>query len=253
MDEYCRPVDKSDYGLNIQRIIETFRKIAAGELAGDISLLNYYKGIPINYPATILSIDKEFVEFATHPYQAIAILSDRSTFVKSSHFRHDLLAETFYVKVPEAEVSLKNFLFTRVLAEDRNYVRVALPEQRPVEVGFERNVLEGQLLDICLKSAAILLPPDAPISAGAIARLRLSLPMGEGNEEVSLQVLAKASLSTRLPDAARWVFDLQGDSTVEGRIARFIGHRQSEIVREIRETFWAHESGDRKSGPGGEP
>ncbi|HEY3489285.1 MAG TPA: hypothetical protein VGK27_04065 [Candidatus Deferrimicrobiaceae bacterium] len=242
MDQYCNPVDKADYGRNIQDILDVFRKIHAGEIENDLSLLNYYKGIPINYPASVLGIDHEFVEFETHAYQAVAIDCDKSTFIKSGHFRHEILAEAFYVRVPEREVSLKNFLYTKVLAENRNFVRVALQEKREIEVDYAGRLIRGNLVDICLKSAAIDLPRDCPVRPGTISRLRLTLPMGPDTPDLALDVLASASKSWPEGDLSRCVFDLQGDSVGEGRIARFIGHRQTEIVAEIREAFWAMEA-----------
>jgi hypothetical protein len=242
MDEYCNPVDKADYGRNIREILDVFRRILAGEIENDISMLNYYKGIPINYPATILGIDNEFVEFETHAYQAIAIRNDRSTFIKSSHFRQEMLAEVFYVKVPSREVSLKNFLFTQVLAENRNYVRVALQRAREIEVDYAHQQMKGNLVDVCLKSAAVDLAPGFFLRPGTISRLHMSLPMGPGNPDTLLDVLARASKATPGRNATRCIFELQGDAAFEARIARFIGHRQTEIVNEIREAFWAQEA-----------
>lgn len=239
MDQYCIPVNKADYEKNIRGILQTFRDILNGTKENDISLLNYYKGIPINYPATLIGIDNEFVEFGTHPYQAVAIRNDGSTFLKSAHFPREILAEVFYVRVPRQEVSLKNFLYTEVLAENRNYVRVALNEPTDTSVELETRSARGRLVDICLRSAAVDLPRELPIRPGAIARLRLALPMGAGNPELRIDVLGKMAKGTVEGGASRCVFDLQGDAAVEARIARFIGHRQTEIVSEIREAFWA--------------
>ncbi len=245
MDEYCNPVDKAAYGASIREILDVFRRILAGELDNDISMLNYYKGIPINYPATILGIDNEFVEFETHAYQTIAIGHDKSTFIKSSHFRQEILAETFYVKIPSREVSLKNFLFTKVLAENRNYVRVALQQARTIEVDYAHQQLKGNLVDVCLKSAAVDLPPGFVLRPGTFSRIHMMLPMGTGNPDLSIDVPARASKATAGRNATRCIFDLQGDLPDEARIARFIGHRQTEIVNEIREAFWAQEAKER--------
>ena len=242
MDEYCRPVDKADYGGSIREILDVFRRIRAGELDNDISMLNYYKGIPINYPASILDIDNEFVEFETHAYQAVAIRHDQSTFIKSHHLRQEILAEVFFVKLPACEVSLKNFLYTQVFAENRNYVRVALPKSREIEIDYAHQQVKGQLVDVCLKSAAVDLPPGLVVREGTVSRLHILLPMGSGNPELALDVHAMASKTIPGKNGNRCVFDLQSDVAAEGRIARFIGHRQTEIVAEIREAVWAAEA-----------
>ncbi len=242
MNEYCNPVDKADYGGSIREILDVFRRIMSGEIDNDISMLNYYKGIPINYPAEILGIDNEFVEFRTHAYQTIAIRQDKSTFIKSGHFPKEILAEVFYVKVPSREVSLKNFLYTQVLAENRNYVRVALQQARATEIDYAHQQIQGNLVDVCLKSAAVDLPAGFIVRPGTISRLHITLPMGAGNPDLSFEVLAKVSKSTAGRNLTRCVFDLQGDVAFEARIARFIGHRQTEIVNEIREAFWAQEA-----------
>lgn len=239
MDQYCNAVDKADYDKNIRKILDVFRKVRSGELENDISFLNYYKGIPINYPATVLGIDNEFVEFETHAYQAVAIRNDRSTFVKSSHFPQEILAEVFFIEVAKREVSLKNFLYTHVLAEHRNYVRVSLNPARRIEVDHAHQQIRGLLVDVCLKSAAVDLPRATVARPGTISRLHLMLPMGAGNPDIEIDVLAKVSKTSVEDGANRCVFDLQGDSAVEARIARFIGHRQTEIVAEIREAYWA--------------
>jgi hypothetical protein len=255
MDEYCKPVDKAAYARGIREILDIFRRIRAGELENDLSMLNYYKGIPINYPASILEIDREFVEFETHAYQAVAIRNDRSTFIKSAHFPQDLLAEVFYVKVPAREVSLKNFLYTQVLAENRSYVRVALQKAREIEIDYEHSTIRGQLVDVNMKSAAIDLSPGTFVRPGTVSRLHILLPMGAGAPELELDVLGMASKSVPSRGGTRCVFDLQADIADEARIARFIGHRQTEIVAEIREAFWSAEAlaGLRSSKPADTP
>jgi hypothetical protein len=242
MDEYCRPVDKGEYEKHIRDILDVFRRVRSGELDNDISMLNYYKGIPIGYPATILDIDRDFVEFETHAYQAIAIRNDNSTFLKSRHLRHDLLAEVFYIKVPAREVSLKNFLYTRVLAENRNYVRVALQKPREIDVDYAHQQMTGRLVDVCMKSAAVDLAADFHMRPGTVSRLHMTLPMGIGEPELPIDVLATVSKAIAGPDSVRCIFDLQGDAGNDSRIARFIGHRQTEIVAEIREAIWAEEA-----------
>jgi hypothetical protein len=251
MDEYCNPVDKAGYGRSIREILDVFRRIRAGEIENDLSMLNYYKGIPINYPATVLGIDNEFVEFETHAYQAVAIRNDGSTFLKSSHFRQEILAEVFYVKVTSREVSLKNFLYTQVLAENRNYVRVALQKARDIEIDYAHQQIKGKLIDVCLKSAAVDLAPGFFVRPGTVSRLHIVLPMGPGNPDLDLDALAVVAKAKHGREATRCIFDLQGDVAVEARIARFIGHRQTEIVNEIREAYWAQEAkeGNRKPQP----
>jgi hypothetical protein len=251
MYEYCGPVDRAEYGLHIREILEVFRRVRAGELENDISLLNYYKGVPINYPAKVLDIDREFVEFETHAYQAVAIRNDRSAFIKSAHLRHDLVAEAFYVKVPTCEVSLKNFLYTRILAENRNYVRVALQAPRLIDIDYAHLQITGRLLDICQKSAAVDLASGFRVRPGTVSRLRMALPMGPGGPDMPIDVLATVSKAIPGPDALRCVFDLQCDVANDGRIARFIGHRQTEIVAEIREAIWAEEAKGKGRGGAG--
>lgn len=251
MYEYCGPVDRAAYGMHIREILDVFRRVREGEIENDISLLNYYKGVPINYPATILDIDREFVEFDTHAYQAVAIRNDRSAFIKSRHFPHDLLAEAFYVKVASHEVSLKNFLYTRVLAEGRNYVRVALQSPREIEIDYSHLQIKGRLLDICQKSAAVDLAAGFRVRPGTVSRLRMMLPMGAGAPDLPVDVLATVSKATPGADALRCVFDLQCDTGNDARIARFIGHRQTEIVAEIREAIWTEEA--KVKGRGGAP
>ena len=71
-----------------------------------LKLINYYKGIPLSYPATIASISRGVVDLDVQEMQAFTIEQARSTFIRSPLFKHDLFAQAQYVNVKKRQQPL---------------------------------------------------------------------------------------------------------------------------------------------------
>ena len=94
-------------------ILSIFSEMETGHLRSDIRLLNYYHEVPVNYGATIASIDDDSVELSIHENQAIVIKQDKSTLINSVHFPKDLGVHCYasYVNVSKKTVILNNFSY----------------------------------------------------------------------------------------------------------------------------------------------
>src|SRR5512138_524782 len=80
-------------------ILDVLTGILNGDLSNDLRVLNYYKEIPVSYDAEIVHIDDDLVEMRVHQHQAVVMYVEKITFLKSSHFPHDVVAKIYKANI----------------------------------------------------------------------------------------------------------------------------------------------------------
>ena len=90
-----------------------------------VKLINYYQGLPLSYPATIVAVERGTVDFDGKSEQAFIIDLNRATFIRSPLFTHDVFARVQYINIKKQAASFIDFSYVEIMAERRNFIRMS--------------------------------------------------------------------------------------------------------------------------------
>lgn len=211
------------------QIIATLAAIKAGRLTNDVKLLNYFREIPVSYPASVESVEESFAELRVHQIQAVVISFEKVTVLKSSHFPRDVIANVNYVNVEKSRIVLSSFSYALVRADRRMSVRVELSE--PIYASFTHQgaTFGGILHDMSLTGISINITEDPDLPLSATGELSVTLPIGVITVPASLLKVLTVS------DGHRMVFEIEATRTTEQNISQYIFQRQLQIIKELKD------------------
>lgn len=220
---------------DLAQILETFQEKGKTKETAKVSLTNYYKGLPIIYPATVLAVERGNLDLDVSPQQAVAIESDHYTLIRSKLFPHPIVAHAQYVNIRKHIVSLNKLCFVEVLAEKRTAVRLVLDPPVKTSVLCAGEAIDGHLVDISIHGAAVLVDFYAEIPEGAEMSLEFLLLDPVLHSETVVKV--PASLVEIAGDASpyRYKFRISPEKHLEQLISRYSFHRQVEIIRALKD------------------
>jgi len=200
-----------------------------------LKLINYYKGIPLSYPATIASISRGVVDLDVQEMQAFTIEQARSTFIRSPLFKHDLFAQAQYVNVRKRAATFVKFSYVEIMAERRSFVRVEVDAPVNVAITSPQGVVEGRLTDLSLSGFGVLIDYTCPLETGVETTAQFTLLSPETGQPIPISI--PATLVTingdRSPYSYR--FAINPEKLLERQISQYVFQRQVEIIREVKE------------------
>lgn len=200
-----------------------------------LKLINYYKGLPLSYAATIAALDRGTLDLDVQAEQALAIEASRSVFIRSPLFRHDLFAHAQYVNVKKGAATFVKFCYVEIMAERRNFLRV-IPEPNPnAVIESPLGSVEGNVYDLSLSGVNITIPHSCPLEPDAEVQIRFMLHTTDQCQGFSASVPAKliAISGDVLPRNYR--FSICPEKALERQLSHYIIQRQIEIIREIKD------------------
>lgn len=216
-------------------IMALFREMIKQDSSPGLKLVNYYKGLPISYPATLVEVNGEVLELDVHPQQAVALEATRHTFVKCGTFAHALLAEVKNADVRRMMATLTGFRYVDILAEQRVSLRLKLDPPCDAEILDTTGTLVGKVLDISLGGFSIRTVNPCPLYRGSELTLRVMVPNLLQNSITPLEVHARVVATDSDDEGDIFRFSMSSDPHVEGVISRFIFQRQVDLIRELKE------------------
>jgi len=230
---YSTRIEKT-YDDDQAQILDTFKELTKQGKVG-VSLINYYKGLPLKYPATIEGISNGALELDIHPQQAVAIEKYRYVFIRCSAFPHEVGANVAYVNVRRQAATLNKFFFADILAERRSAIRLELDPPTEAAFQFGGESVPGTLVNLSMHGAA-LMSDSAPSSEEAFdTTLQFKLPNIIQNTFSIVKAPARCLGSTELEASKVFRFSMTPDSALEQQISQYIFQRQVEIIRELKE------------------
>jgi hypothetical protein len=200
-----------------------------------LKLINYYKGLPLYYPATIVSIDRGTLDLDIKAEQAFAIEKSRSVFIRSPLFKYDVFAQAQFVNIKKRAVSLVKFSYVEIMAERRNFIRVA-PESQPITtITSPMGLIDGHLYDISLSGFNIVIQHSVPLDIDSEVSTGFKLKNIEQGLNFAVNVPARLINITgdKLPRSYKFTFN--PDKSLERQLSQYIFQRQIEIIKEIKE------------------
>lgn len=228
-----RPVKSVDEDL--VDILETFRDlIKKGKTT--VKLINYYHGLPLSFPATMISVDHGMLDLDIHPQQAVAIERDHYTFIRCDAFKWDLCARIQYVNAQKRAATLTRFFYIEILAEQRNAVRLRLIP--PTDATFEWNgspMIQGKLVDLSVNGLALATSSAPECEKGLEAQIHFNLPNLLQGTHNSFKIPATFVGAIEAEASYLCKFAITVDKNLEQLISKYIFQRQVEIIQELRD------------------
>jgi len=216
-------------------IVAGFQDILKRGLRVSCKLVNYYKGLPLSYPATIVEIDRGILEVDVHKQQAVVMEKNRYTFIKCDYFDSPIMAKAQNVNVANMMASLHTFTFVQIMAESRNSLRLELEPQTETVLKWQGASLDAKLIELSLGGCSARAQERCQIPIGEEISLKLMVPNLLQNTVNPLNTAAKLMAVT---DEDGWDicrFSLAPDPQAEALLSRYIFQRQVEIIRELKE------------------
>jgi hypothetical protein len=200
-----------------------------------LRLINYFKGMPVSYSATINTIEKHTIDLDLQGEQAFTVEESRSVFIRSPLFKYDVFATAQYVNIKKRAATFTKLFYVEIVAEQRNFIRIK-PEPAPVAIiETPQGTIEGQLYDISLTGLNISLENYCQIERGTETKIKSTFGNIEQDITINLNVTAKL---VAIKDQSRpysYVFTFSLDKELERQLSQYVFKRQIEIIREIKD------------------
>jgi PilZ domain len=221
-------VTVEDFQKDEVAIVKILTAMMDNELPDDLELLNYYKEVPINFKATIDFIDRGLVAAIVHALQAVVMSMQKTTFIKSNHLPHVVLANVQKIRNDTNVAFLSRFSYVNLPAERRRYVRVKVLDRHGVVFKSNQKTVDGKIRDICIGGMAVLAPMVNGLELNAVGVVSVDL----GGKQLDVQ--AKLLRIGDEDGLKKYVFELEIISMNEECIARFVNQQQAEIIKELK-------------------
>ena len=216
-------------------ILSIFREELSKQPKFQITLINYYHGLPVSCPAHIVSVEKDMIDLDVSPYQAFTMKDHHYTFIRSKVLKHDVHANVQYVHIKKRAASLRKLCYVEIMAERRNYIRLALDKPQNAMFSTKDGLVKGKLVEISINGACIQTSHPCTLNVGDEANLTFMLHNLVERVDYSLKtqaVLVGIDGDTLL---RRYRFTIVPDKILDREIARFLLQRQIEILQEIKD------------------
>lgn len=197
-----------------------------------VTLLNYYKEIPVTYSAKLLDYGKDGIASLTcHPVQARLIDFDRYTIVRQGafSFKADLVSMTGQdsASTSQPQMLLSRFLPVEIYTDKRELVRVLFDDPIDVTISSHKAEFSAKIIESSANSFRIRPLPDLPLETRDRAKVSFLLPDKGGPSLIEAEaVLVKATSEEQ-------VFKMDVSSNQETTIMKYINQRQAEIIKEL--------------------
>jgi len=200
-----------------------------------LKLINYYKGLPLSYPATISSVDRGVVDLDVQQEQAFTIEKNRSTFIRSPLFKHDVFAQVQYVNIKKKAATFVKFTYVEIMAERRNFIRME-PEPSPdAIIESPLGIINGNLYDVSLSGLNIAVDEYYRLESSMETSIRFRLANLENNFDIMIHIPARVVGVMDGSHPYHYRFTIYPDKLMERNLSQYIFHRQIEIIKEIKD------------------
>lgn len=224
-----------------RQVVDTFREYMLTDFPEEVGerlrIFTCFRGVPVDSPAEVVSVDALDVTFRVSPTQAAILGRMGLALVESPLHGLAFRAYSSHVHVPACEVTFSHFVSHDEPIERRKHDRVR-PE-RPVEATIIKNDSEitGMLLDVSAVAAAVYLRnvDISMLSEGDEVKLNVVLPRFSSAGEFEMCIPGRLGIIDSGfeddPKAHRIIVEMPGDAKIFDQICRYIAEQQSQNLR----------------------
>jgi len=200
-----------------------------------VDLTNYYNGLPITYPATVLGVERGNIDLDVNAQQAVAIAADRYTLIRSKFLPYPIVAHAQYVNVKKHVASVNKLCYVEVLAEKRAAVRLNLDPPVRATILYGDLSINCALVDISTQGIAVTVDnyTELELNMEMAVKFMLPDPVLQKQTLVKVPAILVAIVEGSIP--YRYRFKIIPEKHQEQMISRYIFQRQVEIIRGLKD------------------
>lgn len=225
-------------------ILTKLEYICKKNIKEDILTINYYKSLPVKYPAKLVDVEinKKTVTLEVHPIQAVVINTDQYTFIKTNFLRRTVLGIVEYLNLKKKIVILTDLVYVQLLSEKREAVRVVVDRKIPVNLIIYNENYRCFILDISTTGISVI--TDAKLPVELPDEMEMILPMISALEDEEANSSDKQIVVTRVRLVKRGrtksgqsvlFFTFIDKTLIDLYFSKFILARQLEIKKELEQ------------------
>lgn len=215
-------------------ILSTFRTRLAAREQIKPTLINYFQGLPIIYPATVVAVEHGCLDLDVNPQQAVVIAAEHYTLIRCKLFTNDIIAHVQYVNIKKHAVTLTKLSFVEIMAERRTSVRIDITPPISSSIVHLEQSLSGELGNISANGLAINFDRYVPIEPGSEISIKFMLPDPVLQKQNLIAVAATLINISGQASPYLYTFRITPDKHQEQLISRYIFQRQVEIIKDIK-------------------
>ena len=207
----------------------------------EIRLLNIYKGLVINTPSKIVKITRENIYISFEQIQGVMLNMDKETVLQADSFSQDIYAKVKQINLKSRMAILEKFKFLKTNATARQYARVTTARVIPITISMKGSSLNGNILDISIKSIAIQVKATQRARAERLMDVNLIFNVPDakadfGYTQVNLE--AKVIAITHKDEDGNYkvICDLDEETADLPILSKYVYERQKELIVELKKT-----------------
>jgi hypothetical protein len=135
---------------NVMRLFHML--LSAGE---PVTLLNNYRGFPVEHKAAILTLEQGYVAIGIHEHQAVSMAIEGKTFIQNSRLPEVIRAAVMAVDVVKKRAVLTEFEPAGADIGRRKEIRVFPREPIEADIYDGRRRLNGKIADISTSGVGV--------------------------------------------------------------------------------------------------
>lgn len=214
---------------------------------GQIRLLNTYRGLPIVYPAEVISIDSPTLMIRAHQYQSVCLEMNRNTYLKLDQ------PPLISASVVSGDIARQTFTLTNLELSDhqignREITRVKPKSPLPIVLTKVSNQLKiaAEMIDISVYGIGVYglsvsLAEIREFTRECSVFVRLILPSDQVSPATNRELEVPGKICNVIPvqDSHRFRLGIQisPDPDVQVLISNYVSQRQMEIITELRRLY----------------
>jgi hypothetical protein len=238
--------DTLEYTSQTQGVItEKSVLIDAYNTKAEIKLLNIYNGLVVSTPSNIVKMTDDNIYIKFEQLQGVVMKMEKETILQSNTFMQDILAKIKAIDSKKKIAVLEGFKFLQTNANSRKYARVTTSSKIPINIRYENFSINGNILDLSIKSIAIKTKCSKKIDSikNEDVRLTFNIPnyrFDEGYTQLRLMAKVIVVLPYDNDGNCKVVCDFEDGSDDESIIKEYVYDRQKELIVEIKKMSKLH-------------
>ncbi len=223
---------------DLDDVMKQFEAIAAQEKP--IHLINSYRGIPVSYEASIVTINQGYVALKVHPYQATCMALEGKTHVQSDLLPEVYRAKAVAVDVLKSQAILTEFAGVGGTVGNRMTARVQPREPIDAEIYDGEHRIPGKLADISPTGVGVFtfatyIYGDLTFEKGGKVFVDFRLPTSEP------VIRCQGKITSLVHQAGTFLHRLGLQITAtpssEPLLQQYVALRQEEILDEMKRVY----------------
>lgn len=204
----------------------------------EFKLFNIYHGLGIHTKSQIIKVTEDSIYIKFEALHGVLLSMEKQTIMQSSKFLKDIQADVKFIDTKKKIAMLENFKFLDTTAHGRKFFRVTPSGRMPLAVFLEGSSLNGNIIDLSIKSVAFRVKYSKMISIMRDMDVKVVFNIPTKRVDIGytkLTLEAKVVFSIQEDDdLCKIVCDFTEESIAESFLMEYIYDRQKELIIELK-------------------